>query len=425
MSAWPRPTARGIGLLAASALLFWLAPTLGQRDIVFGASVALALPLLALVFVRVRTPKLTVVRRFTPETASAGSECDVTLAVQNWSMAATPAATWSDGIDSPASHELPSLPAFRPLETDAPRVHVAHYRLRPQQRGVRPIGPFVVTLSDPFGLAVRRIVIGSTNDLVVTPAVDVLSRESFRLPNGDGGSQQSRRPTGAGEQDVIARKYQTGDSMRRVHWPATARHSELMVRQDDQHNDHEAVVVLDDRLGSYGSSSGRGTGARSSAGFEWAVSLASSIGLHLIDEGYRTRFVSASVDSRGQARDEAVTSAAQLLLSAALVTLVDDDAPYSIRSILADSGRAAGELPPLFVVVGDLDDESVSSLRRAAAGASSAVAFVVVPDQTAAPTWAASLHDALVSAGWFVVICDVRSSMSEAWESVGRSRVFQ
>jgi uncharacterized protein (DUF58 family) len=422
VATWPSLTLRGYGFLAVSIALFFVAPVVGQRELAFAASAALALPLLALLLVSARHPKLSVIRRFDPETASAGGDCEVTLSVQNWGMAPTPAATWFDEAAAPLRRSptamLPSLPAFRSLETDTPRVTTVRYLIRSPRRGQHSVGPLRVRFGDPFGLAMRRLRVGDTDILTVTPEVESLSRGSFRLPSGDGQAMQSRRPAASGEQDVIARKYQTGDSIRRVHWPATARHSELMVRQDDQHTDHEAVIVLDTRLESFSGEHGARGDAPESDEFEWAVSMAVSLGLHLQNEGYRTVLVETQPTPSSTSRDHSAGGAAELLLRGARARLGAGHPPLAVRDIVADAGRVSGELAPLFAVLGRIDAESVDTLARSATSSSSALAFIVVgpPAQSAEP-WAEQLRDDLERSGWSVRLVSTDETPSAAWET--------
>ena len=59
-----------------------------------------------------------------------------------------------------------------------------------------------------------------------------------------------------GEDDVSIRAYRDGDDLRRIHWPATAKTGDLMVRQEDRPARRRAVVVLDSRASGH-----RGTGS--------------------------------------------------------------------------------------------------------------------------------------------------------------------
>ena len=49
----------------------------------------------------------------------------------------------------------------------------------------------------------------------------------------------------------MTREYRHGDPMRRVHWAATARHGELMVRQEESVTTPEATIILDQRLAAF------------------------------------------------------------------------------------------------------------------------------------------------------------------------------
>jgi uncharacterized protein (DUF58 family) len=90
-----------------------------------------------------------------------------------------------------------------------------------------------------------------------------------------------------GEDDAATREYRYGDDLRRVHWRSTARVGELMVRREEQPWESRATVVLDTRAVAH-----RGEGP--TASFEWAVSTAASIALHLRGNGYKLRLVTDS-----------------------------------------------------------------------------------------------------------------------------------
>ena len=82
----------------------------------------------------------------------------------------------------------------------------------------------------------------------------------------------------------MPRAYRDGDELRRVHWRSTARYGELMVRREEQRWRNRAVLFLDTRRGAHG---GRGP----ASSFEYAVSAAASIGVHLAREDMDTEFV--------------------------------------------------------------------------------------------------------------------------------------
>ena len=100
---------------------------------------------------------------------------------------------------------------------------------------------------DPFGLANRNAVLEGTADLVILPQVHPLSASRQpRLRRGLRG-ELAHLIALHGEDDVTIREYRDGDDLRRIHWPATARTGDLMVRQEDRPAQRRAVVLLDPR----------------------------------------------------------------------------------------------------------------------------------------------------------------------------------
>ena len=103
----------------------------------------------------------------------------------------------------------------------------------------------------------------------------------------------------------MTREYRHGDPMRRVHWAATARHGELMVRQEESVTTPEATIILDQRYTAFhnglnsvfsGTHGDAGQELVTSDTFEWAVTAAMSISAHLAERNYVLRFLDAQGD---------------------------------------------------------------------------------------------------------------------------------
>ncbi len=75
---------------------------------------------------------------------------------------------------------------------------------------------------------------------------------------------------------MIPRGYRYGDDLRRVHWRSTARYGELMVRREEQPQRARCTVLLDTRVVAY-------EGAGPDSAFEWAVSGAASVLVHMLE----------------------------------------------------------------------------------------------------------------------------------------------
>src|SRR5918998_848100 len=156
----------------------------------------------------------------------------------------------------------------------APVGSSARVILRLQNMSRLPTGTLLLEDRLPYAL-------GSRPRVVLLPPV--------RLGGEYAGTGDSRARSVAvhGEDDAATREYRRGDDLRRVHWRSTARTGELMVRREEQPWESRATVVLDTRIFAH-----RGEGP--TASFEWAVSAAASIAVHLRQAGYKLRLVTGT-----------------------------------------------------------------------------------------------------------------------------------
>jgi len=114
----------------------------------------------------------------------------------------------------------------------------------PRQRGVDQIEISGLESQFPFGFLRKTMGVGMTREIVVAPArVDY----EFRSPSGRRAHQNgsfTRRP-GSGSELMNVRRYQKGDPQRVVHWKATARLRQLMVRQMEEENRDGYIVFVE------------------------------------------------------------------------------------------------------------------------------------------------------------------------------------
>src|SRR5690606_32395625 len=227
-----RLTVRGWATLVVGVVCFVLAYTLGRRELLVVASLALLLSLGGLLMTRVRRPKLDVLRLFSPPVVSAGSTAPVTLRVYNAGSVTTPTLRWNDAIPWRERQQAHELDPIR-IGSAKARTAVLSYELHPHRRGLFPIGPLVVEYSDPFGMARTVSACGDVDRLTVVPAVTQLPVGGPILIDGDGAAQLVQRRAVGNDDDLTTRESRAGDALRRVHWRASARHGELMVRQEE------------------------------------------------------------------------------------------------------------------------------------------------------------------------------------------------
>jgi uncharacterized protein (DUF58 family) len=284
-----RPTLRGAMFLATGAALFIAAWGFDQRDLLFIAGVLMLVPLASLAYVLVHPVQVAVTRVFRPAPVSAGLAATVTLQIRNLSVHTLTGLQWRDtavpGVTVPTRQALRTLSPARPGPPSPTDTAVVSYQVRPSTRGVYPVGPLLLGRVDPFGLAYGEWPVGSPHDLTVTPRITPLPGSGVSITRGEGSRHERLRHLDNDSDELIAREYRQGDPMRRVNWPATARHGEIMVRQEEQRSHPEARVLLDTTR------SGSGRPKNHPAEFERAVELTASIAVHLLEGGFRVEMI--------------------------------------------------------------------------------------------------------------------------------------
>ncbi|MGO4245835.1 DUF58 domain-containing protein [Micrococcaceae bacterium Sec5.1] len=289
-------TSRGWGLLAAGVLSLVCAYIMGRRDLLTLAVFLLILPLVALAGVRVLKPKFQVYREFNPSTVETSTATTVRLAVAR--------STFSTGhviMEEQLPPRFGDPPAFRfPARTATGGTSRYEYHLRSGKRGQFRIGPVTAEFSDPFGLSLRRHAIDDGDLLTVTPAAVELPVTGLAGARGNDGVTATRIRANPSDDDIMTREYRHGDPMRRVHWPATARHGQLMVRQEESVTTPEATIILDQRFAAFASGSSSVFSSHdddsdlvTSPNFEWVVTAAMSISAHLAERNYSLRVLDA------------------------------------------------------------------------------------------------------------------------------------
>lgn len=407
MRTWPL-TVRGTGAVLLGVVCFFLAHGLRLTELLY-VSVLLILvvaaSLTSLYLVR-RTEAVS--RTFRPDVVPAGSDAAVRVQFDVRSPLPSAQGRWSDrlspGLSGEAQGVFPALASGLGAGTQ----HVElEYIVRAERRGIRPIGPLSVTSTDPFGFTRRRHVIGETVPLTVTPAVIELGALD-ELPGSIGGSLHSEtNELGQGADNLIPRVYVPGDSMRRIHWRASAHRNDLMVRQEEQESTPEATVVFDRGVRRYASEALTRPGA--DPGFEAAVSACASAVARLSDEGY----VVTVIDVDGSTLVERIDSEDRDAVEAMTI---------SFASLTARRDGSLAELVPLFlgvttgplvVVTGTFDEADAEVLVPLVHHSTLPVLLTVSPQGRGLA--------AAAEAGWRVAAIGVERSLSDAWiEAIDR-----
>ena len=434
---FPRLTLRGGIFLAAGGALFLNALIIDRRDLLFVACLLLAVPAVALVYVTVRPAKLEIARSFRPPIVPAGSDTVVSLHVRNRSLRPVYGTRWRDtasaGIRVPASTQLPALDRYEGGPEGGADTAILEYTITPRQRGVYDVGPLMLGRFDPFGLAFSERVAGIPHDLVVTPRVTPLPGSGEALIRGDGSVHELLRHINPNSDELIAREYRPGDSLRRVNWPATARHGEIMVRQEEQRSNPEALLILDTTLtGAPGSAASRG-GDRINhhdQAFEVAIEVAASVGMHLLDENFRLQVIElgasqlapGAAQTRGGLHGDSPSSfrapgGDRLLLEglANLVPVHRADPDAARANLPRGAARGVNGQVPAFAVLVDLDEADARDLAALRGHYQPAVVFAL-------DTMTHHTLEILQDAGWRCIVLRTPRDIPEAWNQVQQER---
>jgi uncharacterized protein (DUF58 family) len=407
-------TVRGRCVLAAGigSLLSGLA--LQERDLLRVAALLISLPLVAAVLAARTRFRLRFSRRLDPARVSAGEKAQVVLRLENISRLPTGLLLIEENV--------PYLLGGRPriildrLRPNRP-VEVA-YPVSAEIRGRYPIGPLTVRLMDPFGLCELPRSFNAVDTMVVTPAVVPLPAVRLTGEWAGAGLSTARSVASAGEDDTATREYRHGDDLRRIHWRTTARRGELAVRREEQPWQSRGAVILDTRTAAH-----RGDGPTSS--FEWGVSAAASVAVHLARSGFTLRLVTDTGRELTTA-GHSTTGFSQAIVDD--LAVVEPSRVTTLDVATAAIRRQGGEglVVAVLGALGLHDAEQLTRLRSS----SSTVGVVLlldtaswelsaVRDDAEEPESYTAPRDLLLASGWRVLEVRRGDLLTDVWSEVG------
>ncbi|WP_316740402.1 DUF58 domain-containing protein [Streptomyces sp. MK7] len=415
-------TTRGRSFLAAGVAAAICAYVLGQPDLLRVGLLLAVLPLAcATVLYRTRY-RVAGSRRLSPARVPAGGEARVHLRMDNVSRLPTGLLMLQDRVP----YVLGPRPRFVLDRVEPGGRREVSYRVRSDLRGRYPLGPLQLRLSDPFGMCELTRSFSTFDNLTVIPRVEALPPVRLSGEAKGYGDGRQRSLALAGEDDVIPRGYRYGDDLRRVHWRSTARYGELMVRREEQPQRARCTVLLDTRAIAF-----RGAGPDSA--FEWAVSGAASVLVHMLERGFSVRLLTDSGSSvPGEGSDGFAGSGPE---SADAAGLMMDTLAVIDHSDGAGLSRAydvlrGGNEGLLVAFLGDLDEAQAAVAAKMRQRSGGAVAFLLDSD-----TWLREPTDVpgpaapggerlrlLRDAGWTAVSVPRGASLTEVWRQADHDR---
>lgn len=151
-------------------------------------------------------------------------------------------ALWVEITDESSSIETPLRIVSDVAHRSSRNRHLNHLFKR---RGLYTLGPTRLRCGDPFGIYTLTMNDQHASTILVTPPVLTLSR--LKIPTG-GVSGDERHRGGYIERnisDVGLRNYVPGDSLKHIHWRASAHFDNLIVRQLETATTRDWWIVVD------------------------------------------------------------------------------------------------------------------------------------------------------------------------------------
>ncbi|MBV7334332.1 DUF58 domain-containing protein [Chloroflexi bacterium TSY] len=275
--------------------------------------------------------------------------------------------------------ELQEQNSYRTVLTVGGRANNEYpYRLRCNKRGYFPVGPLRLQTGDLFGFVSSAWQEGSQPYVTVYPRVIAL--EKLGLPSRSPfGTLSSRRQIFEDPARVAGvRDYESGDSLRSIHWKATAREDSLQVKKLQPAIALDVTIILDLNRKAYPILGAIGYS-------EWAITAAASVASHMIiQQRQQVGLLTNGKDSISEELPPAIPSRAgrghlmSILSQLARIQLHELDTTLSewIPGQLTNLEWGT----TLVVVAPTLDEQALWALHNAYRRGSNVVALLCAPE---------------------------------------------
>jgi uncharacterized protein (DUF58 family) len=191
----------------------------------------------------------------------------------------------------------PPLPVEREqgllLPPGAKKTWEFNYTLRTARRGYYSLGPLVLRYSDPFGFFESRRVVLPEDKVTVFPALKEMTHRRLPQVQASGEILAMRRAFEDYSRPAGIRDYRQGDSLRRIHWRATAHTGRPQSKVYDISASLCAVLLLNLHRPDYPAGP-----AETVQASELACSLTASLAIHLLAAGQRVGLAANGFDPK-------------------------------------------------------------------------------------------------------------------------------
>jgi len=221
------------------------------------------------------------------------------------------------------------------------------------KRGLWRLGPVSIISQDALGFFKMRKSLNVFSEVLVYPSLFRV----FSFPPLASGSVswmgvETAKISGDSHEFFGVREYQQGDAISRIHWPSTAKHNKLIVKQFERNAVQEVTIIMDLKKGH-----DIGTGKETT--LEYSVKLAGSIARYLLNEG-------AFVQMVGHGKQDVLIplgkGESHMYKILDYLARVQADGNFTLSQALEETSFVTPHRSTLIVVMLDNDMDSLTSL---------------------------------------------------------------
>ena len=342
-------TARGRAVLALGVLCWVVAIVFGSPALYPVAAGLVVVVPLAAAWVRITLRQPHVSRRWLHEDLIERDDVTIKLVLDREPGIPLPNVVAFEQVGRLGQEEVELRPRGRGR-------HAGSYLLADVPRGRHRFAPVRLSIADPFGLAEAGLALEEQQALFVYPRLVELEQLFF---DGGAGPEHGRRlllrrPVGFDLHSV--RDYQQGESLRRVHWPSTARRGSLMVKELEDSPRDEVAVLLDGDPAAV-------IGTPPSSSFDVVVRVAGSILLAQVRRGRRCVLV---LNTAGRETQVVSSEGPEWQRSLELLAAAEPDARGPAAALLESGEGPAVRSLELVVVTSRIERSLVDRLLERA-----------------------------------------------------------
>ncbi len=342
-------------LIVLAVVIFLAAWNRGISLLYVIFSLQLSTLLIAHLFPRFALKGITAVRATSP-TAFEDDELEIQTEVINRSGHTRRMVEIFDWIPAAASDQQRPLSFVTKIQGHKQRQFT--YNVRCDKRGEYTLGPLCLRSGFPLGLTTQqRMLPETTASLVVYPKVFPISR----LPLSSGRNRprpgvETVSKAGGSEDFFGTREYSRGDSPRYIHWPSTAKHSKLIVKEFEVRASAEVTIFLDLHR-----RAAAGEGKENS--LEYAVKIAASVANYCLDKGYDMQLIAQGAHRHIVPTGRGVHQFARILERLARV---DNDGERPYPEVISSLASMMQEGSTAVIIFSDDRNDIVQSLHAMA-----------------------------------------------------------